>query len=89
MSPAFSIIALARCTSRRACARRVARSIVLLLRAAVGAFSCGQGRAVFRDSLTQGGAGLVVGETLAHERTIKHGNVAVAGSVAGVLPCAR
>ena len=56
--------------------------------------------AILRDGLTQGGAWLVAGEAVAgHELTfiavtpavpfVAHRETAVAGSVAGVLPCAR
>lgn len=87
MSPALSIFGLARCSSRRAGARRVARSILVPLRAAVGAFYGLDRFAISRDSLTQSGAGLVAGKAV-HARTIIGGASVVAGSVAGVLPCA-
>ena len=88
MSPALPVTPLVRHSSRRTCARRVARSILLPLRAAVGVFYGFDRFAVSRDSLTQSCAGLVAGKVV-HARTIRLRSIAVAGSVAGVLPCAR
>jgi hypothetical protein len=71
-------------------ARCVARRLDLL-RATAGALitAGGQSLAIPGNGLPQGGAGLIVGEPVLHAQTIECLARAVAGSVAGVLPCAR